>query len=118
MASSPIFRRYPGYLYVRIPRQIASIEEAFTIQRLVRSACQERNDRRVMFDNRYTVSPTESVRETMFSWACFAFERAALVLQSQEVAVRANVEAMSRRAPLRAFHSETEAAHWLSGSRD
>lgn len=101
-----------GYVRVVMFGRLESMSEVLAEQRAVTQACAARHDRRVLFDNRHTLAPDEALRDAMFDWAA-TFERAALLLESEMVAVRANMWAVARKATVRAFHEEKTAALWL-----
>jgi hypothetical protein len=71
--------------------------------------------RRALFDNRETTSPTDDIRDAMLAWVCEAgrFEAVAVVLQSDMLAVRLNMDAIAHRVRMRAFDSVPAAQKWL-----
>jgi len=71
--------------------------------------------RRALFDNRETTSPGDELREAMVAWVCEAgrFDAVAVVLQSEMLAVRLNMDAIAHRARMRAFDSVPAAQKWL-----
>jgi hypothetical protein len=92
---------------------LESVPQAEALQQRVESRCQEVGCRRVVFDNRKTTAHPDDVRAAMFDWATTHFEKVALLLESDMIGVRANMEALSRGAKLRAFHDLAEAVAWL-----
>ena len=94
---------------------LKSVTEAEALQERVESQCQAAGCRRIVFDNRKTTAHTDDVRTAMFEWASTTFDRVALLLESEMMGVRANMEALSRGAKLRAFHDLAEAVAWLRG---
>lgn len=92
--------------------KLQTMAEVLAEQRAISQACAVRGDRRVLFDNRNTQAPSEALRNAMFEWAS-TFERSALLLESEMAAVRTNMWALSKRAPVRAFHEERAALLWL-----
>ncbi len=92
--------------------RLADLGEARALQRLIEQACVQHGTRRVLFDNRDTDAPDDAVRDAMFAWAV-TLERVAILLRSELKAVRANMDAVSRRAHVRAFVDEAVAISWL-----
>lgn len=72
---------------------------------------------KVLFDNRKTEPPPEAVRKKLHAWLTTAgrFGAAALLLESEMLALSINMEAMSQRLPIKAFASEAVALEWLAG---
>jgi hypothetical protein len=101
-----------GYVFVAMFGRLETLTEVLAEQRAIVGACAKRGDRRVLFDNRATLAPSEALRDAMFEWAA-SFERSALLLESEMAAVRTNMWAVSKRASVRAFHDEQLAIHWL-----
>jgi hypothetical protein len=102
-----------GWLRVVQHGRLADLGEARALQQRVEAACARHGCRRLLFDNRDTEAPDDPVRDSMFAWA-ITLERVAILLRSELKAVRANMDAVSRRAHVRAFVDEAVAAAWLS----
>lgn len=92
---------------------LESVPQAEALQKRVESRCEQAGCRRVVFDNRKTTAHEDHVRAAMFEWASTHFDKVALLLESDMIGVRANMEALSRGAKLRAFHDLGEAVAWL-----
>ena len=101
-----------GWLRCVQQGRLADLDEARELQRQVEQACAQHGFRRVLFDNRDTEAPADAVRDAMFAWAV-TLERVAILLRSELKAVRANMDAVSRRAHVRAFVDEAVAISWL-----
>ncbi len=99
-------------MFVAMFGELQSMTEVLAEQRAINQACAVRGDRRVLFDNRKTQAPVEALRNAMFEWAS-SFDRSALLLESEMAAVSTNMWALSKRAPVRAFHEERPAVLWL-----
>lgn len=117
MSHHATIEAHDDHLLVVQEGALASVPEAEALQERIEahldahglaSGC-----RRVVFDNRKTTAHADEVRESMFQWATRTFDRVALLLESDMVGVRANMDALSRGAKLRAFHSLPEAIAWL-----
>mgnify|MGYP001222473995 CR=1 FL=1 len=99
---------------------LETVDAALALQRAVEARVQATGIDLAVFDNRKTDPVAAEVREAMFSWVTRKsgpFHRAALLLDSDLAAVRVNMDALARRAKLRAFASGPEAVDWLRASR-
>ena len=78
-------------------------------------AREETSARRALFDNRETTMPPDEIRDAMLAWVCEAgrFDAIAVVLQSEMLAVRLNMDAIAQRVRMRAFDSVPAARKWL-----
>lgn len=112
MRAPSVIELRDGYVFVAMFGRLESMVEVIAEQRSIARACAKRGDRRVLFDNRATLAPSEALRNAMFEWAA-SFERSALLLESEMAAVRTNMWAVSKRASVRAFHDEQLAIQWL-----
>ncbi|MBK6916718.1 MAG: hypothetical protein IPH07_04905 [Deltaproteobacteria bacterium] len=72
--------------------------------------------RKLVFDNRETTATEAAVREHIIAWVRAISERCvvAVVLRSEMLAVRLNMEALAHRARTRAFGDQAEALAWLA----
>jgi hypothetical protein len=70
---------------------------------------------RALFDNRQTTAPVDEIRDAMLAWVCEAgrFDALAVVLQSEMLVVRLNMDALAQRVRMRAFDSIAAAQKWL-----
>lgn len=99
---------------VRQRGRLADLSEARELQTAVLHRCSEWGVRRVLFDNRESAAPDESVRDDMWSWISEVdLERVGLLLTSPMGAVRANMTALSKGVKVRAFGELNEALSWL-----
>lgn len=75
----------------------------------------ESGAKRALFDNRQTAAPTDEIRDAMLAWVCEPgrFDAVAVVLQSEMLAVRLNMDAIAQRVRMRAFESVAAAQKWL-----
>lgn len=87
-------------------RFVAAIEMALT----------DTGARKLLFDNRATTPTAADVREHIIAWVRAVSERCvvAVVLRSEMLAVRLNMEALAHRARTRAFGDEADALAWLA----
>ena len=106
---------------VLIVRQQGTLADVATMRRMQHAIELQRSSSRavsVLFDNRRTGIHDEVVRKAMWSWVLSAgFARVGLLLDSELSVVRANMDAVARRATLRAFSRESEALAWLRAAR-
>ena len=108
------------HMWVSQSGLLETVEAALELQRAVEARVKATGIDLIVFDNRQTDPVTPEVRESMFSWATQKtgpFHRVALLLQSDLSAVRVNMDALGRKAKLRAFASSIEAVDWLRASR-
>lgn len=72
--------------------------------------------RKLLFDNRETTSTAADVREHIIAWVRTVSEQCvvAVLLRSEMLAVRLNMEALAHRARTRAFGDVAEALAWLA----
>lgn len=103
-----------GYIWVVQRGRLDCIPSARGLHEQVEAALRKTRCRRAVFDNRLTQAPPPNVRDVMFDWASGAsFERVALLLESELVAVRASMEALSLGRRLKAFDDAQAAVRWL-----
>src|SRR5438128_2604879 len=74
---------------------------------------------RALFDNRQTTVTPDELRDDMLAWVCETgrFDAVAVVLQSDMLAVRLNMDAIAHRVRMRAFDSVSAAQRWLVDGR-
>lgn len=105
-----------GALIVRQSGTLPSLDEMRRLQQAVTLATIRFKTLRIVFDNRKTRAPSPEVADTMRRWALHEgnFERVALLLDSENLAVRVNMEALAHKRPIRAFSDESDALAWLA----
>jgi hypothetical protein len=125
MSSAHVYRLLPreGLLEIVQSGAPADLPSARAFLDAVDRACDDAGITRLLFDNRATTSPPEDVRAAIIEWvrartrggsgACVI----AVVLESEMLAVRLNMEAVANKSRHRAFGSIDEARAWLARQR-
>lgn len=98
---------------------LRTFEEVAQFQLEMERACSGSAIRRALFDNRETAQTGDDVRDAMLAWVSdpARFDAIAVVLQSDMLAVRLNMDAIAHRVRVRAFDSVAAAQTWLDGLR-
>ena len=93
----------------------ASMLELREFQQEIDRVRVESDVHRALFDNRQTTAPIDEIRDAMLAWVCEPgrFDALAVVLQSEMLVVRLNMDALAQRVRMRAFDSIAAAQKWL-----
>lgn len=93
----------------------ASMLELQEFQQEIDRVRVESDIHRALFDNRQTTTPIDEIRDAMLAWVCEPgrFDALAVVLQSEMLVVRLNMDALAQRVRMRAFDSIAAAQMWL-----
>lgn len=102
-----------AYVLITCRGRLPTLSVAQTLQRRIESELRKQPRDLALFDNRSTDTPPDDVRESMWDWVTDTFDRTSLVLESEMLCVRANMNALVRGVRVRAFSSKILAASWL-----
>lgn len=104
-----------------IVRQVGTLEDLPSMRRMqaaIELQKQQIKATGALFDNRRTGIHDDAIRKAMWAWVTGAgFSRVALLLESELSVVRANMDAVAKRATLKAFARESDAIAWLRADR-
>jgi hypothetical protein len=103
------------HVWVHQEGALATVADARAMQAEIAAASAKTGADIVVFDNRATTEHAEDVREAMFEFVSkhSPFRKVALLLESELLAVRVNMTALSRHAMVRAFGTAEDALAWL-----
>ena len=95
--------------------EIATVEEACKVTKLVDRALKRSGLKRVLFDTRITKPPTDAVNNKMWAWVYGKqqHERLAIVVESLQKRATGNITARAIGANLKSFSDYDEAVAWL-----
>jgi len=120
MASPPSDFRFTteargGYIFVWQGGLALTIEDIKPMQAAIEEALAAHNTTLVMFDNRETIAPDQTLRAEMWTWlsSCDALHRVALLQDSVRHQKRANTTAERNRVAVQAFTGVPDAEAWL-----
>ncbi len=107
-----------GYLFIVESGQLRTLRELHAYTSAVSAVVTESGIDRAIIDARGEVGdPPPEVRAAMWEWLSSpdqGFKLVAFILPTEMAVARVNMTALSRRAPVRAFHSVQEAQRWLT----
>jgi hypothetical protein len=97
----------------------ATLEQAQQFQQEIERVRVASSVRRALFDNRQTARTPDAIRDAMLAWVSDPerFDAIAVVLRSEMLAVRLNMDAIATRVRMRAFDSVPAAQKWLADVR-
>lgn len=103
-----------GFILVR-NEEIASVDEARKMTRLIDRTIRDTGFTRVLFDTRVTKAPSQAVNNKMWAWvyAKEHHERLAIVVESLQKRATGNITARAIGASLKSFSDYDEALAWL-----
>lgn len=125
MDSAHVFRLLPrdGVLEIVQSGAPEDLASARAFLDAIDRACADAGLTRLLFDNRATTPPAADVRAAIIDWVVARTSgqlgawMMAVVLESEMLAVRLNMEAIANKSRHRAFGSTDEARAWLTRQR-